>query len=306
MRRTTTIRIPSKIQPGNIWARPAADPGSATDDFTPPFPAYVSGHATMGGAIFKTLELFYGTNDFATADAAIGADPVTAQYTLHSTNQAAAARDYYVRFTQVGPLGPDLENSPEGENSMSRVYLGVHWRIDQEDGQALGHAVAQYVASNFFQAVPEPSFRAAGSSRHWSPRWRLGRRRSRDFTLLREMPDKSGRREDFFLQRVDELDQVNRVEPHQDISRAGRIGIRALQQQHLALNEKALKGHRFVERAHDQAAFRQRRRPLRKKLSPHRSLRLRIGSFASASFRSTSALRFKFSISTKMLKPIAK
>ena len=55
---------------------------SATDDFTPPFPAYISGHATMGGAIFKTLELFYGTNDFAAADAAIGVDPVTG--TVHA------------------------------------------------------------------------------------------------------------------------------------------------------------------------------------------------------------------------------
>ena len=64
--------------------------------------------------------------------------------------------NYYVRFTQDGPLGPNLENSPEGENSMSRIYLGVHWRMDQEDGQALGRAVAQYVATNYFQAVPEP------------------------------------------------------------------------------------------------------------------------------------------------------
>jgi hypothetical protein len=137
---------------------PGGLPGSSTDDFTPPFPAYVSGHATMGGAIFKSLELFYGTNDFATADALFGVDPVTGQYTLHSTEpDSGLVRDYYVRFTQVGPLGPNLENSPEGENSMSRVYLGVHWRMDQEDGQALGRAVAQHVASNFFQAVPEPS-----------------------------------------------------------------------------------------------------------------------------------------------------
>jgi hypothetical protein len=36
----------------------------AIDDFTPPFPAYVSGHATMGGAIYKTLDLKYGTHYF--------------------------------------------------------------------------------------------------------------------------------------------------------------------------------------------------------------------------------------------------
>ncbi len=39
---------------------------------------------------------------------------------------------------------------------MSRIYLGIHWRMDQEDGQALGRAVADYVAANYFQAVPEP------------------------------------------------------------------------------------------------------------------------------------------------------
>jgi hypothetical protein len=136
---------------------PGNNPGAASDDFTPPFPAYVSGHATMGGAIFKTLELFYGTNDFDVADAAIGADPVTAQYTLSSSEPGGGGTRQYERFTQVGPVGPGLENSPEGENTMSRVYLGVHWRMDQEDGQALGRAVAEYVASNYFKAVPEPA-----------------------------------------------------------------------------------------------------------------------------------------------------
>lgn len=135
---------------------PGNNPVMATDDFTPPFPAYVSGHATMGGAIFKSLELFYGTNDFSAADASIGVDPVTGQYTLHSSEPGGGGARDYVRFTQVGDIGPDMENSPEGENSMSRIYLGVHWRMDQEDGQALGRAVAQYVAANYFQAVPEP------------------------------------------------------------------------------------------------------------------------------------------------------
>jgi hypothetical protein len=136
---------------------PGNNPSIATDDFTPPFPAYVSGHATMGGAIFKTLELFYGTNDFSVADASIGFDLVTGQYTLHSTEPGGGDSRDFVRFTQVGDVGPGMENSPEGENTMSRVYLGVHWRMDQEDGQALGRAVAQYVAANYFQAVPEPS-----------------------------------------------------------------------------------------------------------------------------------------------------
>jgi hypothetical protein len=136
--------------PGNL-------PGSATDDFTPPFPSYVSGHASMGGAIFKSLEAFYGTNSFAAADAAVGADPVTATYTLQSSEPGSGAPRDYVRFMQEAAFGPGLEDSPEGENFMSRIYLGVHWRIDQEDADALGRAVAQYVSSNFFQPVPEPT-----------------------------------------------------------------------------------------------------------------------------------------------------
>jgi hypothetical protein len=136
---------------------PGADPNSTTDDFTPPFPAYTSGHATMGSALFASLEQFYGTNDFATADAMIGADPLTTTYVLNSSEPGGGGSRTYQRFTQVGPLGPGLENSPEGENSMSRIYLGVHWRMDQEDGQALGRAVANHVARNSFLLIPEPS-----------------------------------------------------------------------------------------------------------------------------------------------------
>jgi MYXO-CTERM domain-containing protein len=142
---------------------PGAFPALATDDFTPPFPAYVSGHATMGGAIFKSVELFYGTNDFAAADAAIGGDLVDAMYTLYSSEPGSGPARNYIRFTQDGPIGPDMENSPEGENSMSRIYMGVHWRMDQEDGQALGRAVAEFVAENHFQAVPEPGSLALGA-----------------------------------------------------------------------------------------------------------------------------------------------
>jgi hypothetical protein len=142
------------------WAylgAPGGDHNAATDDFTPPFPAYTSGHATMGGAVFKAVQNFYGTNSFAIADAMIGSDTVTNHYTLHSVEAGSGGSRDYIRFTQVGPLGPGLENSPEGENSMSRIYLGIHWRMDQEDGAALGRAVADYVAANYFQAVPEPA-----------------------------------------------------------------------------------------------------------------------------------------------------
>jgi PEP-CTERM motif len=148
-----TIEDPSWVYLG----APGSDPNSSSDDFTPPFPAYTSGHATMGGAIFKTLELFYGTNNFNVADALIGVDPVTMQYALHSNEAGSGGTRNFVRFTQAGPLNVGLENSPEGENGTSRIYLGIHWLFDQQDGIALGNAIAQYTASHYFQAVPEPS-----------------------------------------------------------------------------------------------------------------------------------------------------
>jgi hypothetical protein len=140
---------------------PGGNPGSSADDFTPPFPSYTSGHATMGGAIFKAIELFYGTNDFSVADHAYPGDPATTEYQLHSnefgTDGLPGITRNYDKFTQGSPLlGPGDEDSPEGENGISRVYLGIHWIFDQTHGIALGNAIAEYAASHHFYAVPEP------------------------------------------------------------------------------------------------------------------------------------------------------
>lgn len=135
---------------------PGDDPNSSADDFTPPFPAYTSGHATMGGALFKSLELFYGTNDFNVADSLVGNDPVDIQFALSSQETNSGGPRTYTRFTQTVPLTVGTENSPEGENAMSRIYLGIHWLFDETDGMSLGNHVAEYVAANHFQAVPEP------------------------------------------------------------------------------------------------------------------------------------------------------
>ncbi|MCC6491903.1 MAG: vanadium-dependent haloperoxidase [Pirellulales bacterium] len=133
---------------------PGSDSSSVDDDFTPPFPSWTSGHATMGGAIFKSLELFYGTNSFDEIDGAAGNDFT---YVLTSEEAGGGGPREFSSFTQVADLAPGMEDSPEGENGMSRVYLGVHWLFDQRDGIALGHNIAQYVASNYFQAAPEPT-----------------------------------------------------------------------------------------------------------------------------------------------------
>lgn len=129
---------------------PGNDPDSISDDFTPPFPAWTSGHATMGSAMYKSLELFYGTNSFSDLSG-------VAAYILTSEEPGGGGSRQFTTFTQAGDLAPGLEDSPEGENGMSRVYLGVHWIFDQRDGMTLGRNIAEYVSGNFFQAVPEPA-----------------------------------------------------------------------------------------------------------------------------------------------------
>jgi hypothetical protein len=137
--------------PGDIHLDPNDPTPGAEDDFTPPFPAYVSGHATMGGALFKSIELFFGTNLFGDIVGIPGAE-----YTLHSDEEGSGGSRAFSKFSQYAPLAPGAEDSPDGENGMSRIYLGVHWLFDQQDGMDLGHAIASYVAANRFFSVPEP------------------------------------------------------------------------------------------------------------------------------------------------------
>lgn len=108
--------------------------------FTPPWPAYPSGHATFGGAVFKTLERFYGRDDITFTvisdefnGITRGADgkvrPIVAR-TFNSFSQAAL------------------------ENGQSRIYLGVHWGFDRDEGIKSGQNVANYVFDNFMRPGP--------------------------------------------------------------------------------------------------------------------------------------------------------
>ncbi|MDB6072041.1 MAG: hypothetical protein JWL81_3212 [Verrucomicrobiales bacterium] len=103
--------------------------GGIFPNFTPAFPSYVSGHAAMGGAAFQMMKRFFGSDRQVFA---LGSEEVPG-VTRHYTTFSQAAR----------------------ENADSRVWLGVHWRFDQTEGQNLGEAVADFVAANAFAPVLE-------------------------------------------------------------------------------------------------------------------------------------------------------
>ena len=109
----------------------------AGPNFTPPFPAYPSGHATFGGALFQILRRFYGT------------DRVPFTFVSDELNGVTVGND-----GQVRPFAPRSFNSfseAEEENGQSRIYLGIHWEFDKTAGIAQGRRIANYVFNNAFQ-----------------------------------------------------------------------------------------------------------------------------------------------------------
>ena len=109
-------------------------------NFTPPFPAYPSGHAGFGGALFQVLRRFYGT------------DQVAFTFVSDELNGLTLGNDGNVR--PLVPRSFDSFSEAEEENGQSRIYLGIHWAFDKTEGIAQGRRVANYVFDNAFQPVP--------------------------------------------------------------------------------------------------------------------------------------------------------
>lgn len=105
------------------------------DPFTPPFPAYISGHATFGAAQAEIMRLFFGGDTIAGGPLTIGSeDPYNSGLTRTFSSWETMAR----------------------ENGRSRIYLGVHYQFDADDGYTSGTGLAEYLFSNYLQAVPSP------------------------------------------------------------------------------------------------------------------------------------------------------
>ena len=119
------------------WSPLGAPSDNNGTNFTPGFPSYVSGHSTFGSAIFEALRLFYGRDNI---EFYFQSDEYNGETFDSNTGKVRTPRTrYYRSFSEA-----------ETENYLSRIYLGVHWRIDQENGQMLGRQVAQWAFNKFF------------------------------------------------------------------------------------------------------------------------------------------------------------
>jgi hypothetical protein len=104
--------------------------------FSPPFPAYVSGHATFGAAHAGIMRRYFGTDNVTFTATTEDPHPLVQGHTRTFNSFTAAAL----------------------ENARSRVYLGVHFQWDGDHGFHSGNALAEYVyATKLRPLVPPPA-----------------------------------------------------------------------------------------------------------------------------------------------------
>ena len=127
---------------GDINFMPLGAPASnlTGPNFTPPFPAYPSGHAAFGGALFQTLRRFFQTDQIAFTF-------VSDEFNGVTRDNAGNVRPYIPRFF------PTLSQAEE-ENGQSRIYLGIHWSFDKTEGIVQGRRIADAVFERAFTATP--------------------------------------------------------------------------------------------------------------------------------------------------------
>jgi hypothetical protein len=91
---------------------------------TPPFPEHPSGHTCISGAVVKTLQDFFGTDEIAFD-------------TLSGFSNSSRS---FERFSEA-----------INEIIDARVWAGIHFRTADVQGAALGKKVAHYLQKHYFQ-----------------------------------------------------------------------------------------------------------------------------------------------------------
>lgn len=120
----------------------AAVSNAAADsrNLTPPFPAFPSGHAVFGGAVFQILRNYFSSNGSGETFSFISDEYNGKNYGPGDTVPRPLVNKTFPSFAAA-----------EAENGRSRIYLGIHWQFDADVGIAQGNEVGNYVFNNILQ-----------------------------------------------------------------------------------------------------------------------------------------------------------
>jgi hypothetical protein len=122
-------KLPARNLAAEPFWRPLGSPVSnviGAVSFTPPFPAYPSGHATFGTACFELVRAFYGQN--------VSFEMVSDEMDGITTDPDGSIRTLHRR--------PLTLTKAIKENLESRIFQGVHWRFDGDRGKTIGQKIA--------------------------------------------------------------------------------------------------------------------------------------------------------------------
>ena len=129
----------------NFWRPETAIPAAATDDNdrtladpswrpflpTPCFPGYSSNHAGASYAGAEILRRIYGAGGHA----------------IEMSNPASSLPTFVARYTRIQEITDDIDDA--------RVYGGIHFRFDQEEGAQVGRKAAAAVWHNKLRSLVE-------------------------------------------------------------------------------------------------------------------------------------------------------
>ncbi|MEL6191998.1 MAG: vanadium-dependent haloperoxidase [Bacteroidota bacterium] len=104
------------------------------------FPSYPSAHGTSSSAAMRVLAGTLGMGD---------------EYAFSMiTEEVDSAGPFSEQMRMDPPMRSFQSFSKAGlEASLSRVYLGIHFRYDSEEGHRLGNAIGDYAVENYLRPV---------------------------------------------------------------------------------------------------------------------------------------------------------
>lgn len=129
------------------WAEHDENPDTEADEawnnlhkHTYAFPSYPSAHGTASSAAMRVLSHTLGTGD---------------QYAFKMITEEVESAGPFSDKVKMNPPDRSFQSFSEAglEASMSRVYLGIHFRYDSEEGHRLGNMVGDYANENYLVNV---------------------------------------------------------------------------------------------------------------------------------------------------------
>ncbi|MER3373968.1 MAG: vanadium-dependent haloperoxidase [Allomuricauda sp.] len=132
------------------WAENDENPDTEPDPewnnlhlHTYPFPSYPSAHGTASSAAMTVLASTLGTGD---------------EYAFTMVTPEVDKAGLFSEKVKMDPPTRSFSSFSEAahEAALSRVYLGIHFRYDSEEGVLLGKKIGDYALNNFLKAVEIP------------------------------------------------------------------------------------------------------------------------------------------------------